>query len=122
MGKLGANPFKAPEEPSGFSPERAYALVQAEAQAERQLLANDAVMLSPKKNKPRADEGKMFETFTRFDANKDGYMERGELRLMMKELCGKDLGEAELDAMMEQIDHNKDGRIDFREFAAFMNL
>jgi len=47
-----------------------------------------------------------------FDHNSDGYISKLELHKTMNEL-GIELSREDLDAMMDQADVNKDGRIDY---------
>lgn len=58
-------------------------------------------------------------TFAVFDSDGSGSIDRKELKRLMKKL-GQALTEAELDAMMDEVDTNGDGEISFEEFKAMM--
>lgn len=106
-----------------MSLQKAYLIVQAQAQHQRQLIVDDAAMQqppSPENKRGVVDEFRLFRIFQKFDTDRDGYIGRDGVRLMMKDLCGKTLGDQELDGMMFAMDHNKDGKVDFREFATFI--
>jgi Ca2+-binding EF-hand superfamily protein len=59
------------------------------------------------------------DAFNVFDADRSGFIDRKELKRLMKKL-GQALSEEELDAMMEEVDANGDGQISFEEFKALM--
>mmetsp|Transcript_28431 Transcript_28431/g.40017 ORF Transcript_28431/g.40017 Transcript_28431/m.40017 type:complete len:152 (+) Transcript_28431:71-526(+) len=59
------------------------------------------------------------DAFGVFDTDGSGSIDRTELKRLMKKL-GQNLHENELDAMMEEVDTNKDGEISFAEFKAMM--
>jgi Ca2+-binding EF-hand superfamily protein len=59
------------------------------------------------------------DAFAVFDTDGSGSIDRKELKRLMKKL-GQALTEAELDAMMEEVDSNGDGEISFEEFCEMM--
>jgi len=65
-----------------------------------------------------ADE-ELKEAFRVFDTDDSGEIDKKELKRLMKKL-GQKLSEAELDAMMAEVDTNGDGVISFEEFKALM--
>jgi len=62
--------------------------------------------------------------FNSFDKNNDGQLSREELILGYTELLGsKELAEVEVDTILDRVDTNKNGMIDYTEFiAANINL
>lgn len=68
-----------------------------------------------KKNKRKEDELKS--VFNTFDKNKDGYITRNELKQAMNG-AGMIMNENQIDEMLENMDVNRDGFIDLREFCA----
>jgi len=59
--------------------------------------------------------------FKEFDANGDGFISREELRYAMTRL-GESLSDKELDEMVDAADVNKDGKINYAEFASMYSL
>lgn len=53
--------------------------------------------------------------FDSFDKDKNGYLEKDEIKKVSEEL-GKPLTPEELDKVMKMMDLNKDGKISFDEF------
>ena len=58
-------------------------------------------------------EEAMIEAFRVFDQDQNGYIERRELKNVMKSL-GNNLSDKDIDRMMKDADKNGDGRIDFQ--------
>jgi len=67
----------------------------------------------------RDAEQELRDAFAVFDTDNSGAIDRKELKRLMKKL-GQALSEAELDAMMSEVDENGDGEISFEEFKALM--
>lgn len=67
----------------------------------------------------RDPEKELRDAFAVFDSDGSGSIDRKELKRLMKKL-GQALTEAELDAMMDEVDTNGDGEISFEEFKAMM--
>jgi Ca2+-binding EF-hand superfamily protein len=64
-------------------------------------------------------ERELRDAFAVFDTDGSGSIDRKELQRLMRKL-GQALSEAELDAMMEEVDTNGDGEISFEEFKFLM--
>merc|ERR1712115_255106 len=64
-------------------------------------------------------EKELRDAFAVFDTDGSGSIDRKELKRLMKKL-GQALTEAEVDAMMEEVDANGDGEISFEEFKSMM--
>jgi Ca2+-binding EF-hand superfamily protein len=64
-------------------------------------------------------EQELRDAFAVFDTDGSGAIDRKELKRLMKKL-GQALSEAEIDAMMNEVDENGDGEISFEEFKALM--
>ncbi|KAG7399912.1 hypothetical protein PHYBOEH_007598 [Phytophthora boehmeriae] len=61
-------------------------------------------------------------SFTHFDANGDGEISRDELKRGLLALgCFNDMKEEDFDLLLERLDEDGSGKIDFREFRALMN-
>jgi hypothetical protein len=67
----------------------------------------------------RDPEKELKDAFSVFDSDGSGSIDRKELKRLMKKL-GQALTEAELDAMMDEVDTDKDGVISFEEFKSMM--
>ncbi|XP_058182098.1 calmodulin-like protein 3 [Rhododendron vialii] len=63
----------------------------------------------------RKAEAELRKVFATFDKNKDGFITKQELRESMRNV-GVDMSEAEAAEMVEKVDSNRDGLIDFDEF------
>jgi calmodulin len=64
-------------------------------------------------------EKELRDAFRVFDTDNSGSIDRKELKRLMKKL-GQALSDAELDAMMDEVDTNGDGQISFEEFKDLM--
>jgi calmodulin len=64
-------------------------------------------------------EKELRDAFRVFDTDNSGSIDKKELKRLMKKL-GQALSEAELDAMMDEVDTNGDGQISFEEFKELM--
>ncbi len=62
---------------------------------------------------------KVEEAFKLMDLDKDGFITKTELRQMMSKF-GEILTDEELNAMIDEADTNKDGKVDINEFRALM--
>jgi len=67
----------------------------------------------------RDPEEDLRDAFNMFDADRSGYIDRDEVRALMKKLA-QTLTEDEIDAIMEEVDTDGDGEISFQEFRAMM--
>lgn len=76
------------------------------------------ILMSTKKKNEDPDK-ELMDAFKVFDADSSGTISRKELKKLMKQL-GQKLSDQELDAMMEEVDTDKSGEIDFEEFKAMM--
>eukprot|EP00931_Biecheleriopsis_adriatica_P088004 TRINITY_DN62403_c0_g1_i1.p1 TRINITY_DN62403_c0_g1~~TRINITY_DN62403_c0_g1_i1.p1 ORF type:complete len:520 (+),score=108.73 TRINITY_DN62403_c0_g1_i1:36-1595(+) len=61
-------------------------------------------------------------TFRRFDADGDGIITRDELKRIFEKLSKKHMSDAEVQELLEEIDTNGDGLIDYGEFAAWLKM
>jgi len=59
------------------------------------------------------------EAFNMFDADGSGFIDRNEVRMLMKKLA-QTLTDDEIDAIMEIVDVDGDGEISFEEFKNMM--
>jgi len=67
----------------------------------------------------RDPEEDLRDAFNMFDADRSGFIDRDEVRALMKKLA-QTLTEDEIDAIMEEVDTDGDGEISFQEFRAMM--
>ncbi|KAM5247349.1 calcium-binding protein 2 isoform 3-T3 [Ctenodactylus gundi] len=61
------------------------------------------------------------DAFREFDTNRDGCISVGELRAALKALLGERLSQREVDEILQDIDLNGDGLVDFEEFVRMMS-
>ncbi|CAF2556570.1 unnamed protein product [Rotaria sp. Silwood2] len=55
--------------------------------------------------------------FRLFDTNNDGFIDKDELKLVLKKILPKfKLPDDEIKRMISNVDKNKDGKIDYNEF------
>jgi hypothetical protein len=83
---------------------------------------------NPKDRSPRAEEmltaehiAEFKEVFTAFDADGSGAIDASELKVVLKQF-GQDLTTAEVNLIIEEVDDDNDGEIDWEEFLAMMTL
>lgn len=77
------------------------------------------VLMSSKKPSKDDPDKELRDAFAVFDADGSGTISKAELKKLMAQL-GQSLSDAELDAMMDEVDADKNGEIDFPEFKAMM--
>ena len=77
------------------------------------------VLMSARKKKNDDPDKELRDAFNVFDADGSGAISKKELLTLMKKL-GQNLTEAELNAMMDEVDTDKSGEIDFAEFKQMM--
>ncbi|XP_058518719.1 calcium-binding protein 2 isoform X3 [Ochotona princeps] len=61
------------------------------------------------------------DAFREFDTNRDGCISVGELRAALKALLGTRLSQREVDEILQDMDLNGDGLVDFEEFVRMMS-
>jgi len=77
------------------------------------------ILMSSKKPSSDDPDKELRDAFAVFDDDNSGSISRLELKKLMKNL-GQALSDAELDAMMDEVDTDGDGEIDFSEFKNMM--
>merc|ERR1712176_1310215 len=77
------------------------------------------ILMSSKKSNYSDPDKELRDAFAVFDADGSGTISRNELKKLMKSL-GQSLSNEELDAMMDEVDSDRSGEIDFAEFKAMM--
>jgi len=77
------------------------------------------ILMSSKKPSSDDPDKELRDAFAVFDDDNSGSISRAELKKLMKNL-GQTLTDAELDAMMDEVDTDGDGEIDFAEFKSMM--
>merc|ERR1711957_683611 len=77
------------------------------------------ILMSSKKPSADDPDKELRDAFSVFDDDSSGSISRAELKKLMKNL-GQTLTDAELDAMMDEVDTDGDGEIDFSEFKSMM--
>ncbi|XP_053132495.1 parvalbumin beta-like [Hemicordylus capensis] len=67
---------------------------------------------------------KIRKAFGIFDKNKDGFIDRNELKKFLKTFSSdaRDLTDEETEAFLKECDTNGDGKIDFDEFKALVEI
>mmetsp|Transcript_8162 Transcript_8162/g.14238 ORF Transcript_8162/g.14238 Transcript_8162/m.14238 type:complete len:152 (+) Transcript_8162:182-637(+) len=78
------------------------------------------ILMSSKKPSNDDPDKELRDAFAVFDADGSGSISRSELKKLMKNL-GQSLSDAELDAMMDEVDTDGNGEIDFEEFKTMMH-
>mmetsp|Transcript_108152 Transcript_108152/g.220839 ORF Transcript_108152/g.220839 Transcript_108152/m.220839 type:complete len:212 (+) Transcript_108152:565-1200(+) len=78
------------------------------------------LMKSRTETDPKDPDKELRDAFAVFDTDGSGSIDKKELKRLMKKL-GQALTEAEVDAMMEEVDSNGDGEISYEEFKSMMN-
>ncbi len=77
------------------------------------------ILMSTKKGNNDDPDKELRDAFRVFDEDGNGTISRAELKKLMKNL-GQALSDAELDAMMDEVDTDGNGEIDFEEFKTMM--
>ena len=77
------------------------------------------ILMSSKKPSKDDPDKELRDAFAVFDKDGSGSISRNELKTLMKNL-GQSLSDAELDAMMDEVDTDGNGEIDFQEFKQMM--
>ncbi|KAL7465256.1 hypothetical protein ACHAXS_005584 [Conticribra weissflogii] len=77
------------------------------------------ILMSSKKGNNDDPDKELRDAFRVFDEDGNGTISRAELKKLMKNL-GQALSDAELDAMMDEVDTDGNGEIDFEEFKTMM--
>lgn len=77
------------------------------------------ILMSSKKPNKNDPDKELKDAFAVFDADGSGTISKSELKKLMKNL-GQTLSDPELDAMMEEVDTDGNGEIDFAEFKSMM--
>merc|ERR1712070_340012 len=77
------------------------------------------LMLMKSRIADRDPDKELRDAFKVFDTDNNGSIDKKELKRLLKKL-GQTLTDAELDAMMNEVDTNGDGEISFEEFKEMM--
>jgi len=80
---------------------------------------NEFLVMMTLRSEERDTEAELRESFKLFDLDGNGTISREELTIIMKHL-GQALTDEEINAMIDEVDINRDGEIDFDEFQALM--
>ncbi|XP_011403658.1 PREDICTED: squidulin-like [Amphimedon queenslandica] len=75
--------------------------------------------MNMEKQPTEAQKAEFRRAFSIFDTNNDGHISSSELAEVMKQL-GRNMSQAELDAMLKEVDSDKNGTIEFNEFCVYM--
>ena len=110
MRKLGQNPTEA---------ELIEMISSVDDNGDNEIDFEEFLLLMKSRIGERDPEKELRDAFAVFDTDQSGSIDRKELKRLMKKL-GQALTEAELDAMMDEVDTNGDGEISFAEFKAMM--
>lgn len=110
MRKLGQNPTEK---------ELSEMISSVDDNGDKEIDFEEFLVLMKSRIGERDPEKELKDAFAVFDTDKSGSIDRKELKRLMKKL-GQALTEAELDAMMDEVDTDGDGVISFQEFKAMM--
>lgn len=78
------------------------------------------IMVSTKLNVATlASEAQIAETFKTFDRDNDGYITADEFKVTLGSL-GEELNDETIKEMIDEVDLNGDGKVDYKEFTAMM--
>lgn len=110
MRKLGQNPSEK---------ELAEMISSVDDNGDMEIDFDEFLILMKSRIGTRDPEQELRDAFKVFDTDDSGAIDRKELKRLMKKL-GQQLTEAEIDAMMSEVDENGDGEISFEEFKALM--
>jgi calmodulin len=110
MRKLGQNPTQA---------ELIEMINSVDDNGDHEIDFNEFLILMKSRIGERDPEKELRDAFAVFDTDNSGSIDRKELKRILKKLDQK-LTDAELDAMMAEVDTNGDGEISFEEFKALM--
>lgn len=77
------------------------------------------ILMSSNKSKDDDPDRELKEAFKVFDADGNGKISKSEMKELMKKL-GQKLSDEEIEAMMNEVDSDKSGEIDFQEFKTMM--
>lgn len=110
MRKLGQNPSEK---------ELAEMISSVDDNGDMEIDFDEFLILMKSRIGTRDPEQELLDAFKVFDTDNSGAIDRKELKRLMKKL-GQALTEAEIDAMMNEVDENGDGEISFEEFKALM--
>jgi Ca2+-binding EF-hand superfamily protein len=110
MRKLGQNPSEA---------ELIEMISTVDDNGDNEIDFNEFLILMKSHIGEKDPEKELRDAFRVFDTDNSGSIDKKELKRLMKKL-GQALSEAELDAMMDEVDTNGDGQISFEEFKELM--
>lgn len=110
MRKLGQNPSEA---------ELIEMISTVDDNGDNEIDFNEFLILMKSRIGEKDPEKELRDAFRVFDTDNSGSIDKKELKRLMKKL-GQALSEAELDAMMDEVDTNGDGEISFEEFKELM--
>ena len=79
----------------------------------------ELVELLPGKESEGKINPNLVKVFEQFDSDHDGLISKEEVRSTLRAI-GKDLSDTELDTCFNELDTNKDGKIDITEFSSFV--
>jgi calmodulin len=66
------------------------------------------------------EDAELREAFNVFDKDKNGFIDRDEIKDVLKTLTGVEHSETEIDLMIKEADTNNDGKVSFQEFKKMM--
>lgn len=76
--------------------------------------------LCPLRTPNEDEESDLLAAFQVFDMDNDGFITKDELRIAM-EMIGEEISEQQLTHVMETADTDKDGKINYKEFAQLLS-